>query len=138
MGFVELTDGDEKHARARRGVGGEVVFDERLFDLDLAGFSLAGERVLHLKFASEAQVVGEIMAEEQHEAVDVDLVLVSAIVVDLAIAADLRVGRPAAGVLALHQGLFDEVAGSFHLDVGFEQSLTGLFDAGVVTAHLLL
>ena len=138
VGLVELADGDEEDAGARRRAGREIVFDERLFDFDLAGLAVAGERMFDLEFAGEAQVVGEIVAEEKHEPVDVDLVFLAAVVMDLAITAELRVAPPAARVLTFHQGRFDEIARRLNLDIGFEQALAGLLDAGVVAAHPFL
>ena len=84
--------------------------------------------MLDLQLASQADGVREIVAEEKDEAMHVNLVFLATVVVDLAVAADLRLRPPAAGVRAVGQGRFDQFAGRLDLFVGLRDLFLGGLD----------
>jgi hypothetical protein len=94
---VLVEDADRQQEQAELRVLGfeQVALDVGLFELDLALLALAGDGVFEFHFREQARPGVELVPDEQHEAVKVDLVLaLKTVPVHLAVAAEAGLVGP--------------------------------------------
>ena len=73
---VQVAEGDEDESRADpEGESLAAILDEGLFEFQFAGLTFSGEGVLRFELGVEPEVLIVLVAEEEDEAVEVDLAL---------------------------------------------------------------
>ena len=86
MGLVEDADRDQEQTALGLQVIADIVFDVGLFQFDLTRLAVTGECVFKLELGPKTQLLGKFIAKEQHETVEIDLILVvNAVVVDIVV-----------------------------------------------------
>ena len=92
---VHDPDRDDEQADAKVERAPPEVVEERLLDFDLALIAGRRDRVLDFQLGVEAESLGEVVADEQNEAAEIDrggLLVVGRVEDDFAVAADRRAG----------------------------------------------
>ena len=120
MRFIERADRQQEQAGFCRQSIAEHEVDVCLLEFNLARCTVSCERMFEFEFGEKADAVGELVAEEQHEAMEIDLsevacavIGIEIVVMQFAVAAD-RGARSRRG----RRDRFDVVAGRFNFLVG--------------------
>ena len=150
MRFVEDAERQQEQARLRKGVLCQRVFGVSLLQFHLARGAVARQRMLQLELGEEAHAIRKLVAEEQDEAVEVDLVAVAGVrlrvvVMQLAVTANGRLLRAGVrgrerldvvpGCLDADFGLLDPFVRGRHGGPSLAQFEAQLVDLGLLPLH---